>query len=314
MQLSERASQWVPSLVSAGVVDTFSPTSINEDNDIGYTAFLNPRLANNAPNTLLVIRKAATGEMVPIAQSAQWIAPGVQIGSIGTPRMSGQENVAFMATLIGSGVNAYNDTALFMRLAGERSMLARKGAQAPECPPGVRFGDFNGIIVNRNGRVSFVCRLVGPGVDATNDRALFCWDRLAGISLVVRTGNSAVLSPSDTRQVGSIAVVMDSGNQDGRPVSLGDDGVLVFQATFTDGSTAVAARNINRQLADIVGAGGLPPSDGNVDGDDVIAFMNAFSAGDSMADIVNASGQEPPDGTVDGSDFIAFINAFAAGT
>ncbi len=313
MQLSDRAGQWVPYLTQAGIVDSFSPTSINEDNDVGFTAFLTPRLDNNAPNTLLVIRRGTTGALIPIAQSAQWLAPGVQIGSIGTPRMSGQDNVSFIATLMGSGVNNTNNTALFMRLAGELSMIARKGYQAPECPTGVRFGDFSGVIVNRNGRVSFVCRLVGTGVDSTNDRALFSWDRLAGIKLVVRTGNSALLSPTDTRQVGSIAVVMDSGNQDGRPTSLGDDGVLVFQTAFTDGSTAVAARNINRALADIVGAGGMPPSDGIVDGDDIIAFINSFGAGESTADIVNGSGQEPPDGIVDGSDFIAFINAFAEG-
>ncbi len=310
MVLKQRAGAGVPAITFPGSIDTMSPASINEDSEIGYTAFLNPRLPNNYPNTLLLIERA--GGTVAIAQSTQQVAPGVEIGAIGTPRMSGQENVAFISTLYGSAVGSSDDTAVFMKLAGELSMLAREGQQAAECPAGVRYGSFLGVIVNRNGRVCFVASLVGPGVDASNDRALFAWDRLKGIDMVVRSGSSAFLSPTDTRTVGTISVVMDSGNQDGKPTSLGDDGVLIFQIQFTDGSTAVAARNINRKLADIVDGGGLSPADGTVDGSDFIAFMNAFAVGDTTADIVNSTGEEPPDGTVDGSDLIAFINSFAS--
>ena len=53
--------------------------------------------------------------------------------------------------------------------------------------------------------------------------------------------------------------------------------------------------------------------DGTVDGDDFIAFINAFSAGDLAADVVDGGGLTPGDGVVDGSDFVAFINAFGAG-
>ncbi len=53
--------------------------------------------------------------------------------------------------------------------------------------------------------------------------------------------------------------------------------------------------------------------DGTVDGDDFIAFINAFSAGDLAADVVDGGGVPPGDGVVDGSDFVAFVNAFGAG-
>ena len=66
-------------------------------------------------------------------------------------------------------------------------------------------------------------------------------------------------------------------------------------------------------VADVAQGGGLPGPDGTIDGDDFIAFINAFAAGDLLADVVNGGGTRPPDGIVDGSDFIAFINAFAAG-
>ena len=65
-------------------------------------------------------------------------------------------------------------------------------------------------------------------------------------------------------------------------------------------------------MADIAGPSVQPPPDGNVDGSDFIAFINAFAASDLAADITGAD-LPIPDGVIDGSDFIAFINAFAAG-
>jgi hypothetical protein len=47
-------------------------------------------------------------------------------------------------------------------------------------------------------------------------------------------------------------------------------------------------------------------NDSILDGNDFIAFINAFAADQPAADVV-------PDGVVDGSDFIFFINAFGAG-
>jgi len=66
-------------------------------------------------------------------------------------------------------------------------------------------------------------------------------------------------------------------------------------------------------LADLVGGDGNPPRDGNVDGNDFQAFLNAFGSGDALADIVGGDGNPPADGSVDGNDFQAFLNAFAAG-
>jgi hypothetical protein len=64
--------------------------------------------------------------------------------------------------------------------------------------------------------------------------------------------------------------------------------------------------------ADVAGPGLSSIADGSVDGDDFIAFINAFAAGEPLADIASG-GDAGPDGIVDGSDFIAFLNAFAAG-
>jgi|GEM_PF-6532421 len=311
MVLARRGGEQTPILTYAGVLDSFSSVSTNEDDSIAYSSALNPRLPNTAVNSLLVVERL--GQVNAIAQTGLVLAPGVLMGTIGAPRMSGLDNTAFLATVWGSAVTPSSDTAVFMKIGAELTMLARKGSLIAAIGNGVRFGDFLGVIVNRTGRVVFSCRLTGTGVDSSNDRAIFSWDKYMGLELVARTGATALLNASDTRTVQTLSVVLDAGNQDGKPSSLGDDGILVFQTQFTDGSTAVVARSITRALADIVGGGGNPPADGQVDGNDFTAFLNAFASDNPMADIVSGDGNEPPDGNIDGNDFQAFLNAFAAG-
>ena len=64
-------------------------------------------------------------------------------------------------------------------------------------------------------------------------------------------------------------------------------------------------------VADVVGIGGTVGADGAVTGDDFIAFINAFSQGNTVADVVKIGGESGKDGLVSGDDFNAFINAFA---
>ena len=64
-------------------------------------------------------------------------------------------------------------------------------------------------------------------------------------------------------------------------------------------------------LADVAGGVNGGP-DGTVDGNDFVAFINAFGASDPMADVAGGP-TGGPDGIVDGNDFVAFINAFGAG-
>lgn len=82
---------------------------------------------------------------------------------------------------------------------------------------------------------------------------------------------------------------------------------------FTNGSSGsgdVLAQNINTDgtFGNITSGCGPADvnSDGTVDGNDFVAFINAFGAGDLLADINT-------DGVVDGGDFVLFINDFGAG-
>jgi hypothetical protein len=74
-----------------------------------------------------------------------------------------------------------------------------------------------------------------------------------------------------------------------------------------------AANFVSAPRSDIVSIGGFPPGDGLLTGDDFVAFVNAFAAGDLLADVCGIGGPpEPRDGLLTGDDFIAFVNSFAA--
>ena len=62
--------------------------------------------------------------------------------------------------------------------------------------------------------------------------------------------------------------------------------------------------------ADVGGAGGLPGSDGVLDNNDFIAFINYFFANSPVADMGRAGGLPPGDGLFDNNDFIVFITTF----
>lgn len=88
----------------------------------------------------------------------------------------------------------------------------------------------------------------------------------------------------------------------------GASGTGTLNVTFTPGGPAACS------VADVVGIGGQPPSDGQLTGDDFNAFIGAFAAGDLLADITGIGGPpNGPDGAITGDDFNAFIAAFAAG-
>lgn len=65
--------------------------------------------------------------------------------------------------------------------------------------------------------------------------------------------------------------------------------------------------------ADVGSAGGLPGSDGSLDNNDFIVFINRFFEQSATADVGSAGGLPGSDGLFDNNDFIVFINQFFDG-
>jgi hypothetical protein len=120
-----------------------------------------------------------------------------------TRSINGAGQTAFLATLQSGfgGVDASNDSGLWIESAGILSQIAREGDPAPDTPANVKLGsfaaEFRNIAVNDAGRLVFLIKLTTPtGVDATNDLGIFTnagqGDIPPGVlSLVARTGDLA---------------------------------------------------------------------------------------------------------------------------
>jgi hypothetical protein len=104
----------------------------------------------------------------------------------------------------------------------------------------------------------------------------------------------------------------DAGMPD---VAMGGLGLAdVLSAGFIDRVLISSLPVCSGCRADIGKPGGLTGSDGVLDNNDFIAFINAFFEDDRLiADFGSAGGLQGGDGVLDNNDFIAFIDAFFAG-
>jgi hypothetical protein len=94
---------------------------------------------------------------------------------------------------------------------------------------------------------------------------------------------------------------------------------LQWTITLAPGQSFEAATALQHQrikpcgLSDIAGPGGVPLPDGEVTADDVIVFINWFTANDPRADVAGPGGVPAADGEFTADDVILFISRFTSG-
>lgn len=102
-------------------------------------------------------------------------------------------DVALRSALAGPGINAANDSGIWLAQAdGNVRLVAREGQAAPGVEAGVTFSGLNDAsisLVNAHGLVAFLGFLTGPGINASNDRGI--WAETAGgeLKLIARQGS-----------------------------------------------------------------------------------------------------------------------------
>jgi hypothetical protein len=89
---------------------------------------------------------------------------------LSAPAISASGQVAFMASLAGTGITAANDSAIFAGAANAPSLLVRNGAPVPSAGAGFTL-DMIGMGIprfNADGHALFGSTLTGPGIDQSN--------------------------------------------------------------------------------------------------------------------------------------------------
>ncbi len=184
---------------SFGVLRDFFP-DLPYLNDAGQTAFTANLIGSGVDYTNdWGVWSEGSGNLGLVARSGS-PAPGTPVGVnfdsfFFQTGFNDSGQTAFNAYLTGSGVDPSNDTGIWSEASGSLALVARGGAPAPGTGDGVNFREFFfPVTLNNMGQTLFSARLVGDGVDETNDEGI--WLEEAGTSvLVTRTGSPAPGAP-----------------------------------------------------------------------------------------------------------------------
>ncbi|MCH8824205.1 MAG: hypothetical protein IH984_11945 [Planctomycetes bacterium] len=161
---------------------------------------------------------------------------------------------------------------IWVHRSGSLNLVARTGTQAPGLPAGVNFAVVFGPVLNDAGQTAFSSYLEGPGVDVTNNFAVWS-EGLGSVALVARLGDQAPGTPK--------GVVFGDGNQ-----------ILSSYAVGGAGQTPIKSI--------LSGPGVIPGSGGNAQG--------IWSGGPGSLELVARAG-DPAPGLGEGVNFDTFSSA-----
>jgi hypothetical protein len=138
---------------------------------------------------------------------------------------------------------------------------------------------------------------------------VFGWHPDHGMFPIAVPGSQLEIAPDDVRVVveahlSYINIGVSATNL--REAGISDDGLFLFRVGFSDGTQGLLEGDFVDFLSGYFPCVADFNDDGNVNTLDVLAFLNAWSAGDSSADINE-------DGDVNTLDVLAFLNLWSAG-
>ena len=316
LELVARAGDPAPGLPEGVNFGSFSSTAlVTIINGAGQTAFSAKLIGPGVDSTNDgSIWSEGTGSLAMVAREgshAPGTAEGVNFLSlIPGAMLNGAGQTAFMASLIGPGVDPANNVGVWSEGSGSLALVARKGSPAPGTAAGVTFSSiFPGPVTNGNGQVAFTASVTGEGVDGSNNFGVWAEDRNGVLTLVIREGDQIEVAPGDVRTVLSVFMtsgeVAISGGEDGRPINFNDAGQLAFRLIFTDFSGGIIVSSFPIPIpADIDG-------DGDVDFDDLDALV-AVLLGMPLDPAHVAHADLNGDLNSDGKDIQPFVNALVA--
>ncbi|XAL99601.1 hypothetical protein OT109_18730 [Phycisphaeraceae bacterium D3-23] len=273
---------------------TLTGAGVDDHNDSGIWAQL-----SGAPELVARAGDAAPGT-----------GPGVVFDGFNNPFLNAAGQVAFEATLDGTGVDDTNDRGMWSQGSGSLELIARSGSNAPGTDTGVLFRAFSSPVFNNAGQTAFFADLEGTGVDFTNDEGIWATNLAGQLTLVARSGDTFDIDDDplteDLRTISAVMLTTGSGGEDGRRTSLNDAGQLAFSLRFTDGSEGVfVATILDILLGDVTG-------DGFVGAQDLDVLLANW--GETVTPGTTAAGDLSGDGVVGQADLDIVLGAWGDGT
>lgn len=193
LQLIVRAGDPAPGVADGSVFSLLSSRpALADDGRLTFQSTL-AGPAVNQTNASGIWSEDSAGDLQLVARAGD-AAPGTSAdyGALTTaPSANNQAQVAFAAGLLGAGVTAANNFAIWSNRSGPVELVVREGDVAPGLA-GLTIGDLSNStpVLGDGGDLAFRAQLAGTGVDSSNNASLWKSDG-AGLELIAREGDAA---------------------------------------------------------------------------------------------------------------------------
>lgn len=218
------------------------------------------------------------------------------------PSVAFDGSVAFRARFVNLDESA--DTAVILKRPNmPASVIAQEGQQAAGYAPGVVYKDMLPLylhtIVDEAGRVFFTAEVDGPGIDSSNNTALYLALPGGEVRQIVRRGQWVTLDDGIARQVKLIQFTVGEGLHTGRRHSVNSYGEFAMKLVFVDDTQAIVVAETPTCKADLNG-------DGYVDVSDLLILLSSWGP------CVGCQADLAKNGVVDVSDLLVLLSAWGA--
>lgn len=222
-----RTGQQAPGTAPGVLFVLLEDPVVNAAGQTAFAAFLTGPAVN--PLNSAAIYSEGSGTLAQVARAgaqAPGAATGVVFAEFNGPVLNATGQLAFRASLNGTGVDNSNDNGIYREISGTLTEVAREGNQAPDAAPGVTWSALFAPSINAEGQIAFAALLAGPGVDSSNNTAIYATDADGVLVEVVRTGNPLDTNDDplveDLRTVRQVDTFFNAGNGEGRRSSFND--------------------------------------------------------------------------------------------
>ena len=251
-QIAQTGGQ-VPNATSGTVFSSIghNPT-INASGEIVFVASLSGESINlNNSRGIYSDRSGTLTEVVRAGDHAPNADPGVVFSSagFGFPAHNASGQIAFRSNLLGAGVDATNNAAIYIGGSATLTQIAREGNQAPDADPGVLLGDlWEEPLLNALGQTAFETILTGKDVRDWNDVGIYATDIDGDLVEIIREGKQIDVNEdpliTDLRTVRTLSLFSSISDGGGHRSGFNDKGQIAFVARFTDDSEGIFLSNL----------------------------------------------------------------------
>jgi hypothetical protein len=235
--------------------------------------------------------RALTGDAAPGA------GPGVTFSDFDAAALNAAGNLAFRATVLGSGVDLANNVGIWSHRGGALDLVVRTGDAAPGTSAEIQYSSIGAPRLDATGHTAFHAHLAGDSiVRFTNDEGL--WSESGGsLHLMARTGN--VAPGAGGGAYNDFSSLPTSPGPDSTDVFvLNAAGQMAFRASLVGGG--VTPFNNSGIWSEDGGALGLVAREGEAAPRTPGDSFGSFVLAGGPEPVINAAGQTAFWGNIDG--------------